>query len=97
MKKILIAVLVCVNLALLAALMLGSGAPMATGQVAGGGTDYLVTTAQYNRGNVDALYILDLGKRRLAGWTFDKDRGRLVQFRGRKSLTQDFRRETTGQ
>jgi hypothetical protein len=46
MRKVLIVSLVCVNVALLAVLLLGYGAPVAKAQVEGGGADYLMVTGQ---------------------------------------------------
>ena len=92
MKKTVIVVLACANLALLVALILGPGTPPAQAQVFGGATDYLVVTGRI--GNTDdAIWVIDLARRRLAGWELDRSRGapRLVQIRG-VELTTDFRR-----
>jgi hypothetical protein len=91
MKKILIGTLVCVNVALLVTLILGYGAGPAKAQVVGGGADYLMVTGHI-MGDADGVYIIDLAKRRLAAWKFDKTNKRLVAFRGHE-LKRDFGRE----
>lgn len=90
MKRTLIIALVCVNLALLAALMLGAATPKAQAQVIGGGTDYLMITSQTSS-NLDLVYIIDLGRRRLRCWKWNKSRDRLEPYRSR-ALLSDFRR-----
>ena len=69
MKKPLIVALMCVNAALLVALIAGTGTERAYGQVIG--ANYLVVT-----GNIfsdyDAVYVLDLATRRLAAWRYEK-------------------------
>ena len=90
MKKTLIVTLVCVNVVLLLALVLGTAAPKAHGQVFRGGADYLMITGHIGS-NWDAVYIVDLAKRRMLSWRFDKTSKRLLPFRGRQ-LRSDFRR-----
>ena len=92
MKKVLIVALVCVNVALLAALMLGLAAPRASAQVYRGGADYLMMTGQIGR-DWDAVYIVDMGSRRLMAWRFDQTKKRLVAFRGRELKTDFARKE----
>ncbi len=89
MKKTLIVTLVCINVALLAALVLGVRAPNADAQVSGGGADYLMLTARIGTNN-DAVCIIDLASRRLMAWQYDRTNKRLASFRGRE-LPNDFR------
>jgi len=90
MKKALIVALVCVNLALVAALVFGTHAPRAGAQTLRGGNDYLLYTGRIGN-DWDAVYMVDLKTRRLAAWKFDKTQKRLVQMRGRQ-LVDDFKR-----
>jgi hypothetical protein len=87
MKKALIVTLVCVNAGLLAALLLGTAQP-AQAQ-AYGGADYLVVTAQIAV-DWDAVWVLDMAKRRLRAFGFNKQSNRLVPFGGGRDLARDF-------
>ena len=89
MKRPLIITLVCVNAALLLALVLGTTIPRATAQVPGGGADYLLLTGQMSA-NYDAIYVLDLAQSRLLAYRFDRTRKTLIPYRGRP-LRDDFR------
>jgi hypothetical protein len=91
MKKALIVALVCINAALLLALVLGYGTPPAKAQVAGGATDYLMVTGRLI-GEADAVYIIDLAKRRMAAWRFDKTNNKMVPMSGHE-LKRDFDRK----
>ena len=91
MKRKLIAALVCINVGLLLALVLGVGTHRAEAQVIGGGTDYLVVTGQIGS-DWDAVYIIDLRQRLLAALRWDKTHKRLTAFRGRPML-RDFGRD----
>jgi hypothetical protein len=94
MRKALIVALVGINVVLLLALVLGYAAPPAKAQVIGGGTDYLMVTGKSIGGNVDAVYIIDLGKRRLAAWKFDVTTKRLIEYtKATRDLKRDFKRE----
>ena len=90
MKKTLIAALVCVNVALVVALILGPGTPRAEAQPFRGAVDYLMITGQISDG-YDALYVIDLAKRRMLAWKLDRTRKVLVPYRGRE-LRNDFAR-----
>ena len=90
MARIMIAALVCVNVALLATLLVGAPEP-AQGQVVGGGTDYMVITARIADGH-EAVFIIDVGEQELAAWKFDRERRRLVDLGQPRQLTRDFRR-----
>jgi len=70
MKKAIIAVLVCVNAALLAALMLGKNTPKAhayPGAIMPNNT--IMITGQI-RDDEDAVYIIDMASERLAAFEF---------------------------
>ena len=92
MKQVIIVALVCLNASLLVALVFGTGTQAVDAQVIGGGTNYIMLTGDI-REDYDALYIMDLGKRRLAALKFDKKgglaRGRLVPL-GTRELPRDF-------
>jgi len=90
MKKKLIVALVCLNAALLLALMLGSNAQPAKAQALRGGADYLLVTGKIGT-TTDAVYVIDLAGRKLAAWRFDKTRKRPVQYKGR-DLVKDFKK-----
>ena len=95
MKKALIVALVCINVALLVTLVLGSHVPQARAQAFRGGANYLMATGHIST-DVDAIYILNLGGRQLGAWRMDTniraDRPpRFIPFRGR-DLRSDFRR-----
>ncbi|MDY7009814.1 MAG: hypothetical protein SVV80_03590 [Planctomycetota bacterium] len=94
MKQAIIVALVCLNAALVVALVFGTGTQAADAQVIGGGTNYILITGDI-REDYDAVYILDLGKRRLAAMRFDKSKGiakgRLVPA-GTRELLRDFER-----
>ena len=96
MKRALIVTLVCLNLALIAALVLGASTPPARAQAFRGGADYLMVTAAFSSSN-DAVYVLDMAQRRLVALAYDKTAKRLLPMRGRQ-LERDFRqqRETPG-
>ena len=89
MKRILIIFLVCLNAGLLVVLVMGPGAPRADAQVIGGGTDYMAITGRIGAG-WDAIYVIDVGKQRLASWKFDRKRKRLIQVGKRRELIKDF-------
>ena len=91
MKHTAIVALICLNAALLAALLLGASTEPAYGQVIG--ANYLVITGNVNEDN-DAVYILDLATRRLAAWRWDKTRKRLapISAGGGRDLLRDFNR-----
>ena len=94
MKQAIIVALVCLNASLLVALVFGAGTPAANAQVIGGGSNYIMLTGDI-REDYDAVYILDLGKRRLAALKFDKrrglEKGRLIPS-GTRELPRDFGR-----
>ena len=91
MKKLLIVVLICLNGAMLAALLTGTAANTARGQVASGATDYLIVSGSTQVG-YDAIYVLDLEKKRLMGWRLDATTSALKSIAGR-DLKADFQRK----
>ena len=90
MKKALIVALVCVNVALLAALI-GVNLNRAEAQTERGGNDYIMVTAQIEATPFDAVFVVDLKTRRMAGWRFDRTTKRMVPYKGR-DLKADFKR-----
>ena len=90
-RSIAVAVLVCLNAALVVALVFGTTSQTAHAQVVG--ANYLVTTGQINADN-DAVWVLDLASRRLAALRFDKTKKRLVAIgpTGGRDLRRDFSR-----
>jgi hypothetical protein len=93
MKKPIIVALLCVNVALLAALLFVAAAPQANAQVVRGGSDFLAVSGQVPT-NVGVTYVLDMSTRRLAGLRWDVSSNRLQPLRGRL-LTNDFRSSET--
>ncbi|HUT57864.1 MAG TPA: hypothetical protein VNA25_08445 [Phycisphaerae bacterium] len=88
MKKAMIVTLVCINVTLLGALVFVSEVPQARAQALRGATDYLMVTARIDS-DTDALYVIDLAKRRMAGFLMDKTKKRMVAF-GARRLKVDF-------
>lgn len=88
MKRALIIALVVVNVGLLAALMLATDPPKAYGQAVRGATDYLVVTGHYER-NYDAIYMIDLAKRKLCFFLVDKTTKKIQPYSLRRLRT-DF-------
>ena len=86
MKRTIIVALLCVNVGLLLALIVASS-DRAYGQVYT--TDYLVVTGQV-AGDWEAVYVLDLGRRRLLALGFDKQKKRVAPFGGGKDLKTEF-------
>ena len=88
MKKVLIVAFLCVNVALLAAIVIASQPEAQAQGVVGGGHDYLLLTAVMSRSS-DVVYVIDLGSQRLAALEFDKTKKKLQAYRGRE-LKRDF-------
>ena len=89
-KKRLTVALVCVNLALVAALVLVAAAPNAQAQGVIGGTDYLVVTGLISS-STEAVYVIDIGRQAMAAWKYDKN-AKKTQVIGARSLKDDFKR-----
>src|ERR1035437_7025693 len=88
MKRSLIIALVVANVVLLAALPLTTDPPKAYGQAVRGATDYLITTGHFERG-YDAIYMIDLQKRKMCYFLFDRTNKRMQAYAMRK-LRNDF-------
>ena len=88
MKKVLIVALVCINVALVA-LVLARELPRADAQTFRGASNYLLFAGHIEE-NYDAVYVVDLDKRKLAAWKFDQTTKKLIPYRGR-DLAKDFR------
>jgi hypothetical protein len=88
MKRAVIIGLVVVNVVLLAALLLATDPPKAYGQAVHGATDYLVVTGHYER-DYDAIYMIDLGRRKMCFFLFDRTTKRMTPYAIRKLRT-DF-------
>ena len=91
MKQALIVALVCLNAALLVALVFGTATPTAEAQVVGGGANYLLMTGRIG-GQYDGVFLLDLKTRQIAAVRLDKNRKRLVGL-AKRDLTRDFGRK----
>jgi len=91
MKQALIVALVCLNAALLVALVFGTATPTADAQVVGGGANYLLMTARIG-GNYEGVFLLDLKTRQIAAVRYDKNRNRMVGI-ARRELARDFGRK----
>jgi len=89
MKKALLVALVCINVAVLVALV-GVNLRRADAQVSRGGSDYIMVTGKIEAA-FDAIFVVDLKSRRLAAWRFDRTAKRLVPYKGRQ-LESDFKR-----
>ena len=89
-KAAVIAVLLVVNIGLLAAVILSvAGESTAYGQAMLGSPKYLMVTGRY-RETEQALYVVNLERRMLAVFTFDQGKKRLT-YNDRASLAADFR------
>ena len=88
MKKNLIVALVCVNVALLAALITVN-LDRAEAQSIRGERNYLAVTAR-NASGRDAVWVLDLKTRRLAAFRFDPTTRRILAYGGGRGLVKDF-------
>jgi hypothetical protein len=88
MKTVLIVLLACINVALLGTLVGGTLVPKAQAQAVRGNTDYLVVTGHIES-KADALYILDLAKRRLAVFRIDPTSKKMIAV-GARRLKIDF-------
>ena len=88
MKRTLVVLLVCLNLALLAALVAVNVSP-ASAQTERGANDFIMVTGKVPAG-LDAVYVIDLKTRGLAAWRFDVNTKKLLAYRGRLLAT-DFK------
>ena len=92
MKQTVIIALVCLNLALVAALAWG---PVTQTQAQKfRSTDYLMFTTQVGL-STEAVCVVDLASRRMAAWQLTSERGgrwNWRRLRGTRDLNRDFRR-----
>ena len=91
-KRAIIVLLVGINLALLATMiLLTTAAPSALAQIAPVGQNFAMVTGQIHRG-VDGLYVLDLATRRLHLFIPNRDQiNRRALYVGYRDLQKDFR------
>ena len=87
MKRAVIIGLVAVNLVLLTAVVFAPDKP-AYGQAYHGATDYLVSTAHFER-DYDAIYVVDLAKRKMVYFLFDRTAKKMIPY-GLRKLAIDF-------
>ena len=94
MKKAAIIALVCVNVALLGALVVRT-LPQAEAQPvhvsAPPAPSYLLVTGHVAL-DQDVVYVLDVNSRKLAAWEFNQTTKRLERVRLMRNLTADFRK-----
>jgi hypothetical protein len=88
MKKGIIIGLVALNLVLLWALAFTDKGTTANGQAMRGNVDYLVSTGKFNK-DYDALYVIDLAKRRMCFFLLDPTT-RKLSANGARKLRADF-------
>ena len=88
-KRRLIVALVCVNVALAAAVALVAATPPASAQPIGVGTAYLAVNARVSS-DYSALFVVDLARRALGVWQIDKT-SKKFQLLGVRDLSADFR------
>ena len=90
MKRFIIGVLVCVNLALVAVLVFHAGSRPAFAQVRRGQASYMMTTGQITA-NEQVLYVIDANRRMMGVFRLDATR---PEWRWRqlpaRDLTRDF-------
>ena len=91
MKRAVIVGLVCVNLALLLALMWGAAVPSAKAQAGFLKTDYMVVSGKHPGRQIEAIYIVDLAKERLASLYYDRANKRVTVLGRPRDLKVDFR------
>ena len=92
MKQALLVGLICLNAALVVALVFGATRTTASAQVVGAAGNYVVVTGQIGSDS-DAVYVLDLASRRLAAWKWDRTSKRMVALGRGRELARDFGRE----
>lgn len=89
-KRAILTLLVGLNLALAAALILMTGQPrVAYAQAAPLASNYLMVSGVIQQSH-DALYVIDLGNRELHCFEVDRT-SRRITHRGRRDLVRDFR------
>ena len=88
MKKALIAVLACLNLALLAALI-GHGTQRSAVAEGVRGQPEFMMVAGRTAADSEVVYVVDAARGKMLAWKFDLTRKRLVPYSGR-DLMRDF-------
>lgn len=89
-KNTVLAILVCLNLALLAGVVLTQySLPSARAQATGLAGNYLMVAGEI-QDNYDALYLVDLKERALHAFFYDRGTRRL-ELGGSRDLEKDFR------
>ncbi len=89
-KRSWIAVLVCMNLALLASILfVTAGPPAAYAQAGAISNNYALVTGEISS-DFDATYLIDVRAKRMYTFTLERGRGTLV-YSGFRDLEQDFR------
>ena len=91
MKRALVVTLVCINAALLLGLVIGVNASDAKAQGIGARTDYLIMTGHIGRDN-DAVYVVDVRRQGMVAFRFDRNKKKLIAYRGVRKLKTDYRR-----
>lgn len=92
-KRSIVAGLVGLNVLLLAGIVLsGYSLPAAFAQRSGASSNFVAVTARVDA-NYDALFLVDLGNRKLHCFTPNRDRTGDVQYAGQRNLERDFGRE----
>lgn len=92
MKKFVIGALICLNVALVLALFLGSGNSSANAQAGAvrGPGEYMLMTGFVDQ-DLQAVYIVDIAKRKIAALTMDRAKKKL-SLDGGRDLRKDFNR-----
>lgn len=94
MKKWLIVGLACVNVALLAVLILGTGAPQARAQGGFLQTNYLAIPCQI-AGDEDCMFVVDLAKEKIQAFRTSVNSHK-IEFYNTRSLPRDFQIDKPG-
>ena len=96
-KQTLILALIGLNLFLAAAMVLCAYSPPAAyAQRAGASSGYLAVTARVDTqsgGGLDALFLLDLGSRKMHCFVPNRDQSGKVEYAGSRDLAADFQRQ----
>lgn len=90
-RRSLIVLLAGLNLLLLVALLYSAfPMPAAFGQRVGTSGNYMLLTAEI-QGGYDAVYLFDVGERRMHAFTIEKGGADRIEYRDSRDLKQDFR------
>jgi len=89
MKQFALVALICLNAALIVALVAGPSASTASGQVLG--SNYLVVSGHVDD-DTEAVYIIDLSQRRLSGLVMTRSGVQGIGPAGGRDLLRDFGR-----